>query len=307
VDYDVVIVGGGPAGLSAALILGRARKRVLLCDAGPPRNAAAERVHGFVTRDGIPPREFRRVAREQIAAYPSVEVRDARALAVSGQQGAFRVEVEGGDVGARRVILAVGMVDVMPDLPGFRELWGKGIFQCPYCHGWEVRDRAFGALVESAPMMDFGLLLEGWSRDVVLFTNGAFEVPGEARERLARAGVGLEERRIRRLIGVEGGAHGPHLEAVELEDGTRVAREVLFARPQQRQPEIVQRLGLGLDDMGYVRVDDHRQTSVRGVYAAGDVTTPMQSAILGASSGAQAAYMLNHELSVEDALAGRLV
>src|SRR5882672_7143717 len=141
VPYDVVIVGGGPGGLSAALTLGRARKRVLLCDSGPRRNAAAEHLHNFVTRDGTPPEEFRQIARQQLASYPNVEARSARIESVSGVRGDFQVGWASELVRARRVLLCAGMVDAMLPIEGFRELWGHAVFQCPYCHGWEVQDR----------------------------------------------------------------------------------------------------------------------------------------------------------------------
>lgn len=297
---DVVIVGGGPAGLNAALTLGRARKRVLLCDAGPPRNAAAEHIHGFVTRDGTPPREFRQIAREQLRPY-GVQLREARVEAVQALASGFQVALQGaGAVSARRVLLATGMVDVLPDLPGFRELWGKSIFQCPYCHGWEVQGQAFGVLATQPPLLDFALFLTGWSPHITVFTEQRFELPPEQRERLLRAGVQLEERRIRRLIpGAEDGVRAGLLEAVELEDGTRVAREVLFAPPLQQQSRVVQQLGLVLDEWGFVRVNAHYETSIPGIYAAGDLTTRLQGAVIAAAAGCAAASMLNHALNLE--------
>jgi len=297
---DVVVVGGGPGGLSAALALGRGRKKVLVCDAGTPRNAAAEEVHTFITRDGIPPREFRRVAWEQMRPY-DVELREARVLNVERAGAVFRVELEGGDaVEARRVLLATGMVDVMRDLPGYGDLWGKAIFQCPYCHGWELQDRPWGVLATSEPLLDFGVMLSGWTRDLVVFTQGAFEVSADKRALLTRAGIRLEERRVRSLI-----AAGPALEAVELEDGTRVPREILFDRPPQRQVPLVQRLGLALDEEGFVKVTGPGATSVPGIYAAGDLCTRAQAAISSASAGMLAAGMLNHGLNLERAGAAR--
>lgn len=303
--YDVVIVGGGPAGLSAALALGRARKRVLLCDSGPRRNAAAEHIHNFVTRDGTPPDELRHVGRHQLASYPNVEVRDVRVESISGTRGAFRVGLTPETALARRVLLCTGMVDDMLPIDGFRERWGRGIFQCPYCHGWEVQDRRWGYLAreaDAAHLVVFAVLLRGWTRDVVVFTSGAFDVSQEARDRLRAAGIRLEVAPVARLVGRE-----HRLEAVELANGTAVPCEALFAHPPQRQVELIRGLGVALDDDGHVRVDAMtRETSVSGVYAAGDLTTRMQGAIIAAASSAQAAAMINAELTMELATIGAL-
>lgn len=294
--FDVIIVGAGPAGLAAALALGRARRRVLLCDAGAPRNARAHEVHNFVTRDGTPPADFRRIAREQLAPYASVEVRDARVERIEGERDRFLVELSSGSVAGRRVLLGVGMIDELPELPGYRELWGHAVFQCPYCHGWEVRDGAFGYLSAAAAWMEWSLLLLNWTRDVTVFTGGAYEVAPEVRARLTAAGIAIEERPIASLAARDDRPGA--LAAVVLADGARVARDVLFARPPQRQTDLVTSLGLALDDHGFVRLDDHRETSRPGVYAAGDLTTMMQGAVLAAAAGTMAAAMINHDLSM---------
>jgi thioredoxin reductase len=302
--YDVVIAGGGPAGLSAALYLGRARKRVLLCDTGPARNAAATHVHGFLTRDGTPPAEMRRIGREQLAPY-GTDVREVPLEEVRGEAGDFTVRLgDGSEVRARRLLLCTGMIDEPMDVPGYRELWGQAIFQCPYCHGWEVQDRAWGCLVTKPELVDFGVFLRGWSRQVTVFTDGRFAVPAEARARMVAAGVGLEERRIAALVRAD--TPEPRLEAVELEGGVRVPCEVIFTKPNQRQPAIVARLGLELGEQGFVRVDEQMRTSRPGVYAAGDLTTMLQGAIVAASAGCMAATMLNHQLTVELATGGGL-
>jgi thioredoxin reductase len=300
-QYDVIIIGGGPAGLSAALTLGRGRKRVLLCDAGARRNAGAERVHTYVTRDGTPPDEFRRVAHEQLRMYPDVERRDVRVVALGRDGDGLRATLgDGSEVWAARAVLALGVVDVLPDdLPGYRELWGRSIFQCPYCHGWEVQERRFAWLAPGPEMLSFAIFLTGWSADVVALTGGRFAVDAAARADLQRAGVPLDERPLRRLH-----AHDGELSAIEFEGGDRLARDILFARPPQRQTELVQSLGLELDEHGYVRVDAHGRTSMPGVYAAGDLTTPIQAAQLAAAAGMQAAAALNHELTIAGALTG---
>ena len=301
--YDVVIIGGGPAGLSAALTLGRGRKRVLLCDSGPRRNAAAEQIHNFVTRDGTPPNEFRRVGRQQLTRYPNVEARDVRVESISGSRGAFRVSLTSEIVEARRILLCTGMIDETLPIPGFRELWGQSIFQCPYCHGWEVQDRRWGYLVlpaSASHLLPFALQARGGARDVVVFTGGAVVVPYATRARLDAAGIRLETAPIARLV-----AREHQLEAVELSNGASVPCEVLFTHPPQEQVDLVRTLGLGLDDDGYVRVDPmKRETSVPGIYASGDLTTRMQGAMFAAASGTQAAAMINVELMMELASTG---
>ncbi|HYP89076.1 MAG TPA: NAD(P)/FAD-dependent oxidoreductase [Polyangiaceae bacterium] len=296
--YEVLIIGGGPSGLQAALTLGRAGRRVLLCDSGPRRNAAAEQIHNFVTRDGTAPDEFRRVARDQLTRYPNVEVRDAFVDSVAGQKGAFHVALGAHTVGARRLLLCTGMVDQMLPISGFAELWGHAIVQCPYCHGWESRGRRWGYLARpehASRFLPFALQLSGWTPHVVIFTNGEFEIPEAARLRLRAAGTRIELEPLARLL-----ANGNQLDAVELTNGTRVDCDLLFVHPPQRQIQLVSALGLELDAEGFVQVEPmRRETSTPGIYAAGDATTPMQAAIAAATSGLQAAASINVDLMME--------
>jgi thioredoxin reductase len=296
--FDVAIVGGGPAGLSAALTLGRACKRVALFDAGPPRNAAAHEIHNFVTRDGTPPAEFRRIARAQLAPYDGVEVQDARVEAIEQDGARFRVRTATGVIEARRILLCAGMFDALPEIPGYRELWGRSVFQCPYCHGWEVRGRAFGYIAPAPEWLAWALFLQGWSDDVAVFTSGQFPVPAQVAGDLARARIHVEERPV---IGLR--AQAGQLAAVALAGGAEIAREVLFVRPPQRQTPLVASLGLALDAQGFVQIDDQFQTSVPGIHAAGDLTTPFQGALIAAAAGTRAAGALNHALTMERATA----
>jgi thioredoxin reductase len=300
--YDVVIVGGGPAGLAAALTLGRARKRVLLCDAGPRRNAGAVHVQNFVTRDGTPPQEFRDIGRRQLLAYPNVEARDVGVASIEGDRGAFQVALGSAVVEARRVLLCTGMIDELLPVEGFGDLWSHAIFQCPYCHGWEVRDRRWaylGRAAEAGHLLPFTLMLRGWTNDVVAFTGGEFEVAEDTRATLAAAGVRLETAPVARLV-----ARGQELEAVELSDGTRVPCDALFTHPPQRHVDLIRQLDLALDEHGFVKIDPmRRETSLPGIYAAGDLTTRMQAAIHAAAAGTHAASMINVELSAELAMA----
>jgi thioredoxin reductase len=299
--HDVVVVGGGPAGLSAALTLGRARKRVLLLDAGPRRNAAATHVHNFLTRDGTPPDEMRRIAREQLAHYPNVAIRDVGVRAIAGEKGAFTVTLDDATVTARRVILATGMIDEPIAIDGFAALWGRSIFQCPYCHGWEAQGGRWGFLAghpEAPHTVPFATMLRGWSDDVTVFTNGQSLAPA-ARTTLEAAGVRIESSPISRFVA---GASG--LASVALGDGRSVACDTLFAHPTQRQVDVVRALDLALDDDGMVKVDPMmRETSRPGIHAAGDLATRAQGAILAAAAGMQAAAAINMELTASLATA----
>lgn len=297
-QFDVAIVGGGPAGLSAALALGRARKRVLVCDSGPRRNAAAEHMQNFVTRDGTPPAEFRRIGREQLERYPNVVVRDVPVLSIGGSRGSFLVELPSERIEARRVLLCTGMVDEMLPIPGFRELWGRSIVQCPYCHGWEARDRRWGVLAlpsNLSHLVPFAIQARGWTDEVTVFLADGVGLEPDARTQLEMAGVRVEESPVVRLI-----AREERLEAVELASGAVLPCDQLFAHPPQRQVGLVQALGLELDEGGYVRIDPaRRETSIPGIYAAGDLTTGMQAAIFAAAAGTQAASMINVDIAME--------
>lgn len=293
--YDVVIVGGGPAGLSAALALGRARRRVLVCDAGPRRNERAHAVQNFVTRDGTPPTEFRRIAREQLAQYETVEFLDESVRTITPQGATFDVEVGARHITARRVLLCTGLIDESLPIDGFDDLWGQSIFQCPYCHGWERRDQRWGYLATTADSHHFELLLRHWTQQVTLFTQGAFALNAERVELLRTRGIEVETRPIAQLLRAPG--EEPVLRAVRFHDGEERACDVLFVHPKQKATELVQSLGLAHDEHGFVVVDPMtRQTSLPGVYAAGDVTTRAQAAIFAAASGTQAAAAINHAL-----------
>jgi thioredoxin reductase len=300
-EVDVAVIGGGPAGLAGALALSRARKRVVLFDCWPPRNAAATEVRGFVTQDGTPPAELRRIAHAQLAHYDRFELQNETRVDEIRRDGRrFTVEAGARSVDARRVLLCVGLVDVLPVIPGYAELWGTSLFQCPYCHGWEVRDRALGYLAPDSGCADWAILLRAWTKDLVVFTGGKFTVSDELRAELDQAHVRLEERPVVALRPEAG-----KLAAVRLADGTEIPRDVLFVRPPQVQTPLVRRLGLRLDDRDLVHTERY-QTSIPGIYAAGDLMVHEHGAMTAAAMGAGAAHALDEPLTRELVLEGLL-
>ena len=298
--YDVVIVGGGPAGLSAALVLGRARRNVLLLDGNEPRNGPSHASHSFFTRDGEHPLELRRVGRDELAPYTTVHIEDRVVAGAEGHDGAFRVRfADGSEMGTRKVILATGVRDILPQIEGFRRLWARSVFACPYCDGWEVRDQPWAVLAEPSEALSYVALLSTWTGDLVLLTNGEDQVDTETGRGLDHLGVPVRTGPIARLEG-----EGTQLRRIMFESGDALERAVLLHRPrQQPRTALAEQLGCELitDGVipGLVRVDQIQQTTVPGVFAVGDIATPMQGIALAVSSGSTAASMANHQLAQE--------
>jgi thioredoxin reductase len=294
---DVIVVGGGAAGLSAALVFGRSRRRTLVLDAGQPRNAPSSAAHSVFTRDGTPPGELLSIGREQLRPYPSVELRAGEAADARVVEGGIEVSVaDGSTVRARRLLLAFGVIDDLPEVEGIEALWGRSVLHCPYCHGWEVRDQPLALYGRGKTGIQLAQLLCGWSDDLVLCTNGPAKLSAEEREQLARHGVQVREERIVRLEGNAG-----LLARIVFADGSDLARSAMFLRPPQRlRSDLAARLGCELTDHGLIQTDEWGRTSVHGVYAAGDAATPLQQVIRAAASGASAAIAINHALLVED-------
>ena len=295
--FDVVIVGGGAAGLSSALVLGRARRRTLVLDTGSPRNAPSPAAHGVLTRDGTPPAELLRIGRDQLRPYDSVELRDHGAADARAVDGGFEVDLGGGEsVHARRLLLAHGVADDLPEIPGMREMWGTSVLHCPYCHGWEVRDEPLAFFGSGQAAMEMVPLLLGWSRDLVLCSDGSAGLDDAQRAALARHGVAVREEPVARLEG-----RGGVLERIVFADGSTLPRRAVFTRPAQRLgSDLAARLGCEHTETGLLRVDEWGATTVPGVYAAGDITTPMQQVVRAAATGSLAAAAINRALAVED-------
>lgn len=298
-DFDVLIVGGGPAGLSAALNLGRCRRRVVVCDGGRPRNAASPHAHGYLTRDGVPPLELLRLGREELARY-GVELRNAEVTDAACDSAGARITLKGGaELRGRKLLLATGVVDDAPNIEGLQALYGTSVHHCPYCDGWENRDRPLAVYGEPDDATGLALSLLTWSRDLIVCTDGA-ALGRRARRRLATFGIPARTEKILRLEG-EGGA----LRRVVFTDGPPVDRQALFFTTGQGQRSpLAEQLGCRFDKRGHVKCDRKRRTGVANLFIAGDAGGDVQFLVTAASEGAQAAVAINAELQEEDRDAG---
>ncbi|MEV0218335.1 NAD(P)/FAD-dependent oxidoreductase [Streptomyces sp. NPDC050704] len=302
-SYDVVVVGGGPAGLNAALVSGRQRREVLLLDSGEPRNAPAAEMHMFLSRDGASPAELRRIGREQLAAYPSVEIREALVVTAAEEENGFTLTLsDGTTVTGRKLVLATGQVDVLDQVEGVGELFGRGVYHCPFCHGWETRGMTIAVLGRELPQIMQALYIaDRFSDDVVVCTDG-HAVPEQAAGRLAAAGIAVDETPVSRIEGKEG-----ELRLV-MTDGRVLERQAVYHRaPTRQHSALAEQLGCEMLPDGCIRVNEFQRTSVPGVYAAGDAARlevlpdALTFVITGAADGARAAVWLDQELFREDA------
>jgi thioredoxin reductase len=301
-EYPCVIVGAGPAGLSAALVLGRCRRRVLVCDDGRPRNAVSQAGHGFLTRDGTPPAEMRRLAREQLQRYETIELRQATVTDARRTGRRFTVTLEDqSTVSCRKLLLATGLVDELPAVPGIQECYGRSVFHCPYCDGWEFRDRALAVCANGKAAAALALNLSELSRDVVLCTNGPCYVMPRALARLQRRGIALRCERIVRLEGDDG-----RLRQIVFAEGPPLEREAIFVHTLTRpRSDLAARLGCRREAKRAATFGAEVTTALPGLYVAGDALREVQLSIAAAAQGAQAAVAIHQALLREDLAASR--
>lgn len=296
---DVAVIGAGAAGLSAALVLGRARRSVIAFDDGTQRNTVAERMHGFIAHDGLKPAEFLRMGRAELQRYSGVSLVAARVASVHRDGGGFQIDVAGGSrYSARRVLLATGLTDVLPAIDGLDQFWGRSVFVCPYCDGWEVRDRRLLICGDVSAVVGLAQELYQWSPRIVVANAPPSPAPQEAAW-IAASGIRVTPQAVRSVSGSNG-----ELVSARLEGGETVDCDAVFlaARLHQHSGVAVD-LGCELTPDDHIKIDERNRTSISGVYAAGDATTKHHQVVIAAASGVAAAIHVNDDLTCEDAAA----
>lgn len=301
-EYDAIIVGGSYAGLSAALVLGRSLRRVLVIDAGQPANRQTPHAHGFLTRDGQTPAELSAIARQQVSQYPTVQFWSGTVVTAVQSANGFRVstgpayQAGGVEFQARKLLLATGLADIMPDLPGFADCWGRSVLHCPYCHGYEVHGQPLGVFGNGDMGVEFATLIHHWSDQVTLFTDGPATLTADQRQTLGQLDIPIIETPIA-AIEHEAGL----LTALLLADGNRARPRAVFARvPFRQHTDVADQLGCAITESGLVEATEFGETNVPGVFAAGDTTTLFRQVAIAVANGAKAGAWINRELMAEE-------
>lgn len=292
---DCAVIGGGPAGLNAALVLGRAKRHVIVFDHNKPRNAVTRQSHGFLTRDGMEPREFRRLAHEDIARYPSVTIKPDKVTEVKADRAGFALTTSNGVIyHTRTIILAAGLRESLPEIPSVREFYGVSLFSCPYCDGWELRDKPLVVISEGSNLFALTKIVYNWSKNLLVCTNGRNSLNAEQIGQLKQKGIQVNLHRIKELTGEHG-----RLRRIRFENNTEFERDGGFVTPSWDQAaSFGEALGCAMTPGGGFATDDYGRTSVPGVYAAGDtsIIVPAQL-IVAAGEGSKAAIGANTDLS----------
>ncbi|WP_426513760.1 NAD(P)/FAD-dependent oxidoreductase [Dactylosporangium sp. McL0621] len=293
--YDVAVIGGGAAGLSAALVLSRARRKVLVVDAGMPRNAPAAHMHGYLSRDGTPPMELLAAGRREVRGYGGEIIAGTVTAVTPGRDGFSLVLAGEGPIRARQLLVTTGLRDELPDLPGLRDRWGRDVLHCPYCHGHEVRDRRLGVLGVTPAAVRYAQIVRQWTDDLV-YLSPPGTLAAAQRTRLAARGIEVVEGTVERLVVAD-----DRLRGVRLDDGRDVPCDALFVPPRfVPNNRLLVGLGCATDGDGWIATDATGRTSVPGVWAAGNVTDPRAQVITAAGAGSAAAVAINADLVDQD-------
>ncbi|SHN46041.1 NAD(P)/FAD-dependent oxidoreductase [Chitinophaga sp. CF418] len=297
-QFDVAIIGGASAGLAAALILGRSIRKTVVFDTGEPRNKPAAHAHNVFTRDGVSPLEILEIGREQLKVYPSVAIAQERVITAAKEAGGFRLETASGGIFiVRKVILATGVKDILPEIAGIQALWGSKVIHCPYCHGWEARNTSVGLIGNDDMAYHLIAMIYNLNKDLTIFTNGKCTFSAEQQAKLQQLGIGLIETPV---TAVEDEADGIR---IVLADGMVHHKHATYVRAARIEyhTELAVQLGCELDEAGSIKVDEFQQTTVPGIFAAGDVAHPMYHQVMAAATGGlRAGGMCNGQMSAED-------
>lgn len=296
-NYEVIIIGGSYAGLSAAMALGRAMRKVLIIDGGKACNRTAPHSHNFLTHDGKNPARIAAEAREEVLSYPTVKLLKGEVVAVSGQDKQFTVNTSQGEVfGTGKILFATGVKDEMLPIPGFAESWGISVIHCPYCHGYEVRNERTVIIANGEMAFEFARLIHNWTDKLAVFTNGVSTLDPEKSNLLKSRNIEIVQTAIQEIIHEDG-----QVKQLLLQDGSIYPVRAIYARlPFIQHCEIPEKLGCELTEQGHIRTNDFRQTNVPGIYAAGDNTTPMRSVSSAVAAGTTAGAIINHTLVQEN-------
>ncbi|MBE9464206.1 NAD(P)/FAD-dependent oxidoreductase [Dyadobacter subterraneus] len=295
-DFDVVIVGGSFAGLSAAMALGRAIRDVLIIDAGKPCNRQTPHSHNFLTQDGSTPDEISALAKSQVLAYPTVQFESDTVIDVTGMNNDFIVKTAEGKIyTTRKILFSTGVKDILPEIAGFAESWGISVIHCPYCHGYEYKGQNTGILANDDMAIDFVKLIGNWTQKLTLFTNGKAIFDKKIFDKISIPGFQIVEKEVAELIHESG-----HLKVIVFKDGSVQEIDALYARvPFIQHTDVPVKMGCELTGMGHIKVDEFGKTSISGIYAAGDNTSRMRSVSSAVAAGTAAGAFLNHEMIAE--------
>lgn len=295
-NYEVIIIGGSYSGLSSAMALGRALRKVLVLDTGKPCNRYTPHSHNFITQDGVAPYEIFQKAKSQVLTYPTVDFRENKVLTVLKTEEGFEVKTSDDSFFTKKIILATGIKDIFPDIKGFEDCWGKSILHCPYCHGYEVRNQQIAVIGNGDMGYDFAKLIYQWSTNIVLLTDGTSMLSKEQADKLTSKGISIIENKIEEFLHTEG-----QIESIKLSENLDLSVDAVFARISFKQStNFAENLGCSFLSSGYIQVDEMQRTSVQGVYAVGDSTSMMRSVSVAVATGTKAGAMINKELIEEE-------
>ncbi|MBS1680456.1 MAG: NAD(P)/FAD-dependent oxidoreductase [Bacteroidetes bacterium] len=295
-DFDVIIVGGSYAGLSAAMALGRALRTVLIVDANMPANRFTPYSHNFLTQDGKTPSEIGILSKLQVDAYPTVKRIEGFVVRSWKAYDGFVVQLKtGAQFSCNKIILATGIIDILPDIPGFSDCWGKSVLHCPYCHGYEVRNKNTGIIGNGEYAFEFGALISNWTQNLTIFTNGTSILTDDQRSKLGKHKIHIVEDKIKAIQHQNG-----YLNSLFFENGKVVYLSVVYTRPSFKQhSDVPEQLGCELTQDGYIKIDSSQKTTVNGVFACGDNVTRLRTVANAVAMGTASGIAVNKDLVID--------